>query len=197
AFDLTIDGRVLAFTLVATALAGLLAGIAPGVQASKPSVTADLRGEATVVARGASRAWSLRDALVAGQIAVTALLLIVAALLTRSLLAAQRANPGFAVRHLAVVSTDAAMLQYTDQRSRQFFDQAIARITALAGVESAALATRVPLQVNQNTWEIWIPERHRRGEHGDTVQVTSVTPDYFKTIGVPIVDGRGFTDDDR
>jgi predicted permease len=197
AFDLRIDGRVLAFTLVATVAAGLLAGLAPGVQASKPNVTADLRGEATLVGRGARRAWSLRDVLVAGQIAVTALLLVLAALLTRSLAAAQRANPGFSVNRLAVVSTDTAMLQYNEQRSRQFFDQAIAKITAIPGVESAALATRVPLQVNQNTWEIWIPERHRAGEHGDTVQVTSVSPGYFKTIGVPILEGRGFTDDDR
>jgi macrolide transport system ATP-binding/permease protein len=196
-FDVKIDGRVLAFTLFATAAAGLLTGLAPAVQASKPNVTADLRGEATIVSRGARRAWSLRDALVAGQIAITALLLIVAALLTRSLAAAQRANPGFAVNRLAVVSTDTAMLQYTDQRSRQFFDLAVARITAIPGVESVAVATRVPLQVNVNTWEIWIPELHRPGEHGDTVQVTSVSPNYFKTIGVAILEGRGFTDDDR
>jgi len=197
AFELKIDGRVLAFTLAATVVAGLLAGLAPGVQASKPNVTADLRGDAAVLSRGSRRAWSLRDALVAGQIAVTALLLIIAALLTRSLAAAQRVNPGFAVNHLAVVSTDTAMLHYNEQRTRQFFDQAVARIVAIPGVESAAVATRVPLQVNQNTWEIWVPERHRPGEHGDTVQVTSVSPEYFTTIGVPILEGRGFTDDDR
>ena len=197
AFDMRIDGRALTFTIVATAAAGLLAGLAPGVQASKPNVTADLRGEAARLSPGAGRGWTLRDALVAGQIAVTALLLVVAALLTRSLVAAERTDPGFAVNHLAVVSTDTNMLQYNEQRSRQFFDQAVARIRAIPGVESAALATRVPLQVNVNTWEIWIPGRHRAGEHGDTVQVTAVSPEYFKTIGVPIVEGRGFTEDDR
>jgi putative ABC transport system permease protein len=197
AFDVRIDGRALAFTIVATAAAGLLAGLAPGVQASKPNVTADLRGEASLLSPGAGRGWTLRDVLVAGQIAVTALLLVVAALLTRSLVAAERTDPGFAVGHLAVVSTDTNMLQYNEQRSRQFFDQAVARIRSIPGVESAALATRVPLQVNVNSWEIWIPGRHRAGEHGDTVQVTAVSPDYFKTIGVPIVEGRGFTDDDR
>jgi len=196
AFDVRIDGRALAFTIVATAAAGLLAGIAPGLQASKPNVTADLRGEAMLL-HGAGRGWTLRDALVAGQIAVTALLLVVAALLTRSLVAAERTDPGFAVDRLAVVSTDTSMLRYDEQRSRQFFLDAVARIRAIPGVESAALATRVPLQVNVNTWEIWIPGRHRAGEHGDTVQVTAVSPEYFKTIGVPIVEGRGFTDDDR
>jgi len=161
-----VDGRALTFTIVATAAAGLLAGLAPGVQASKPNVTADLRGEAARLSPGAGRGWTLRDALVAGQIAVTALLLVVAALLTRSLVAAERTDPGFAVNHLAVVSTDTNMLQYNEQRSRQFFLDAVARIRAIPGVESAALATRVPLQVNVNTWEIWIPGRHRALKEG-------------------------------
>ena len=59
-----------------------------------------------------------------------------------------------------------------------------ARCRAIPGVESAALATRVPLQLNANRWEIWVPGRHRPGEHGDTVEVTTVSPDYFKTMGV-------------
>jgi predicted permease len=68
---------------------------------------------------------------------------------------------------------------------------------SIPGVESAALATRVPLQVNTNRWEIWIPDRHLPGEHGDTIEVTTVSTDYFKTMGVPIVEGRAFADADR
>ncbi|HMF93118.1 MAG TPA: ADOP family duplicated permease, partial [Vicinamibacterales bacterium] len=196
AFDLRIDGRVLAFTLAATGLAGLLAGLAPAMQALKPDVTLDLRGEASM-SRVGGRRWSLRDVLVAGQMAVTALLLVVAALLTRSLVAAQRTDPGFAASRLAVVSTDTAMLRYDEQQSRRFFDQAIARVSGIPGVESVALASRVPLQVNANRWEIWIPGRHRPGDQGDTVEVTTVSPEFFKTLGVAIVEGRGFTDDDR
>ena len=195
-FTLRVDARVLIFTSVASLGAGILAGLAPGVQASRPNVAADLRGEASMT-RAAGRGWTLRDALVAGQIAVTALLLVVAALLTRSLAAAQRTNPGFAVNRLAVVSTDTAMLGYDEQRSRQFYEQALTRIGALPGVESVALATRVPLQLNPNNWEIWIPGRHRPGDHGETVEVTTVSPEYFKTVGVGIVDGRAFTADDR
>jgi macrolide transport system ATP-binding/permease protein len=195
AFDVHIDSRVLAFTLAATAAAGLLAGLAPAMQALKPDVTMDLRGD-TALARVGGR-WSLRDALVAGQMAVTALLLIVAALLTRSLVAAQRTDPGFAASRLSVVSTDTAMLRYDERRSRQFFDQAMAKVAEIPGVESVALASRVPLQVNANRWEIWIPGRHRVGDPGETVEVTTVSPEFFKTLGVAIVEGRGFTDDDR
>jgi len=194
--DLRLDGRVLAFTLGTTFCAGLLAGLAPAIQALKPSVTADLRGEAVAPSVGGRR-WAMRDGLVAGQMAVTALLLVVAALLTRSLIAAQRTDAGFAVNRLAVLSTDTAMLRYSVERSGQFYDQAMTKVMAIPGVESAALATRVPLQVNANRWEIWIPQRHQPGGHGDTVEVTTVSTGYFRTMGVSILEGRGFTDDDR
>jgi len=194
-FDLRIDLRVLTFTAGATLLAGLIAGLAPAIQASNPNVTADLRGE-TIASQTAGRRWTLRDALVAGQMAVTVLLLVVAALLTRSFLAAQRTSPGFAVNRLAVLSTDTGMLRYSEERSRQFYEQAIARVTSIPGVESAALATRVPLQVNPNRWELWMPDRHQPGEHGDTIEVTTVSTGYFQTLGVPIVEGRGFTNAD-
>ena len=196
AFDLRIDGRVLAFTLGATVLTGLLAGLVPAIQASKPNLMSDLRGEKSA-AHVAGRRWTLGDVLVAGQMAITALLLVVAALLTRSFFAAQRTNAGFAVERLAIVSTDTAMVKYSPERSRQFYGQAIAKVSAIPGVESAALATRVPLQLNTNSWDIWVPGRHKPGEHGDTVEVTTVSPDYFKTMGVGIVEGRVFTDADR
>ncbi|HEV8346391.1 MAG TPA: ABC transporter permease [Vicinamibacterales bacterium] len=195
-FALRIDGRVLLFTLAATLVAGLVAGLAPALQASKPSLVADLRGE-QAGSRLGRRRWTLRDGLVAGQMAVTAMLLVVAALLTRSLMAAQRTDPGFPVDRIAVISTDTGMLRYSEERSRQFYEEAQARVRAIPGVESVALATRVPFSLNYNRWEIWVPERHQPGAHGETVEVTTVSPEYFKTIGVPLVEGRAFTNDDR
>jgi hypothetical protein len=62
---------------------------------------------------------------------------------------------------------------------------------------SNAARTRVPMSLNPNRWEIWIPGRHRPGDHGDTVEVTTVSPEYFRTMGVAIVEGRAFTDADR
>jgi predicted permease len=196
AFDLRIDGRVLAFTLGATFLASLLAGLAPALQATKPSLVADLRGDAPAGQAGGRR-WTLRDALVAGQMAITALLLVIAALLTRSFIAAQRTNAGFAINSLAIVSTDTSTLKYNAAESQRFYDNALAKVSAIPGVESVALATRVPMQLNANTWDIWVPGRHRPGEHGDTVEVTTVSPEYFRTMGVGIVEGRAFTDADR
>jgi predicted permease len=196
AFDLRIDGRVLFFATVVTFLAAFLAGLVPALQASKPNLVADLRGEHTVT-RVAGRRWTLRDLLVSGQMAVTALLLVVAALLTRSLVAAERTNVGFPVERLAVVSTDTRMLRYDEVRSSQFYSQALDRIRAIPGVEAAALATRPPFSVNVNRQEIWVPEHHQPGEHGDTIEITRVSADYFDAIGVPIVQGRAFNSGDR
>jgi predicted permease len=197
AFDLRIDARVLLFTLAVTIVAGLAAGLAPALKASKPDLTRDLRNELAMT-QAAGRRWTVRDALAAGQIAVTMVLLVVAALLTRSLVAAERTNVGFAVDRLAIVSMDTGMLRYSSDSSLRFYDRALERVRAIPGVESAALATRVPFSVNFSRWEnIWIPGRHLPGKPGDTIDVTRVSPDYFRTIGVPIVQGRNFTDDDR
>ncbi len=196
AFDLHLDLRALAFTLVATLTAGVLAGLAPALKATRANLVTDLRGEAVVSSAG-DRRWALRDLLVAGQMAVTALLLIEAGLLTRSLIKAQQADLGFPVHRIALVSMDPAMLRYPEARTKQFWEQAVSRVRTIPGVQSVAVATRVPFSVNFNRWDIWIPGRHGLDQHGDTIEVTRVSPEYFQTIGVPIVQGRAFTDADR
>ena len=195
AFGLRIDTRALVFTIAATVAAALLAGVLPALKASKPNLVADLKGE--TLAGGGERRWSLRDALVSGQMALTALLLIVAALLTRSLIAAQQAKVGFEVEHLAAVTLDTGMAGYSDARSRLFWDEALTRVRALPGVESAGLATRLPFAVNVSRWDIFVPGHHTPGDALDTVDETAVSPEYFQTIGVPILQGRAFTGADR
>jgi len=194
-FDLRIDTRVLFFTFAATLVTGLFAGLAPALKASSPSLTAELRGE-QVFSRAAG-GWALRDVLVAGQMAMTALLLILAALLTRSLLAAQRANVGFPAERLALISLDTGMAGYSRDRSAQFYEQALARVGRIPGVESVALATRPPFSVNSNRWNIWIPGRHALDSPGDIVEVTRVSREYFQTMRVAILQGRAFGPDDR
>jgi putative ABC transport system permease protein len=195
AFNLRIDARVLAFTLVATIASGLLAGVAPGLQASKLNINADLRSE-PAPAGGSRRRWTLRDALVVGQMAVTVILLVGAALLTRSLVAARRTALGFPAARLAIVSVDASQLRYNREQTAQFFEAVLARVRAIPGVESAALTTRPVFSLNYNRWDIWVPGRHQPGERGETVEVTTVSDDYFKTMDVPIVAGRAFGSND-
>jgi predicted permease len=194
-FNLRIDTRVLLFTLAATLITTVIAGLTPAILASRPNLVAELRGEQRLA--GAARRWTMGDAVVAGQMAVTALLLVVAALLTRSLIAAQNANLGFPVNRIALVSMDASQLRYPREQVEQFFDKVQERIRGLAGVEAVGLATRPPFSVNYNRWDIWIPGVHQPGDRGVVVDLTNVSADYFKAMDVPIVAGRTFTDEDR
>jgi hypothetical protein len=96
----------------------------------------------------AGRRWTTRGGLVAAQIAVTMVLLVSAGLLTRSLIAAQQVDVGFRTGGLAILSSEMRMLGYDDGRTKEFYDRAMERVRALPGVESAALAARLPFSIN-------------------------------------------------
>jgi putative ABC transport system permease protein len=196
--DLTVNARVLTFALAAAVLSGLIASVSPAIKTSGLSLVSVLRGPA---ATGASRIrrWGLREALVAGQIALTVVLLVVAGMLLRSVAASWKADIGFDTRGLTVVSFDTAMVRYTDVQGRQFWDRALARVRGIPGVESAALATpRVPLEINYSTNEFHIDDRsYAAGQRGEILNNVAVSPGYFTTLGTRIVRGRDFTDADR
>ena len=134
ALDLRLDARVLAFALAVAALTGMLASLLPALKASRPNLVGDLRGEAPA-ARVGGRRWALRDGLVVAQVALTAVLLVVAGLLLRSLGASQRADVGFEPRGLAAVAFDTDMMRYEPDRGLEFWRTARARIAALPGVD--------------------------------------------------------------
>jgi predicted permease len=135
----------------------------------------------------------MRDGLVVAQIAVTMVLLVTAALLTRSLAAAQHVNVGFRSAGLAIISTEMSMIGYDDARSKEFYERALERVKAIPGVESAALAERLPFSINYNRNAIFLPDRHGPNDKALVVDVARVSPEYFGTLGVPILQGRNFT----
>ncbi|HSK08849.1 MAG TPA: ABC transporter permease [Vicinamibacterales bacterium] len=192
ALALRIDHRLLLFSAGVAVLAGLIAGLAPALTASKPSLVQDLRGEVHALRVGRRR-WTLRDGLVAAQMAITLVLLVAAALLGRSLAAAGKASVGFRPQGLAVLSTDMDMVGYDETRSRQFWERAQARIAALPGVESVAVASRLPFSINFNNQAFYIPGHHAPGDRGTVVSMADVSSSYFRTLGVPILEGRVFT----
>jgi predicted permease len=192
AFALRIDGRVLMFTIAVTLVAAIIAGLAPALKATRPNLVNELKGDTTAASVG-SRRWTLRDGLVAAQIAVTMVLLITSGLLTRSLIAAQAIGVGFQPRHIAIISTELGLIGYDDARAERLFEQALGRIRAIPGVEGAAIAERTPFSINYNRNNIFIPGRHQPGDlKGFVTDATRVAPEYFPTLGVPIVQGRNF-----
>ena len=191
AFDLRIDARVLTFSILVAAATGVLAGLLPALKASAPSLVSDLRGEAPA-ARLAGRRWALRDALVVTQVALTAVLLVVAGLLLRSLGASERADVGFDPKGLAAIAFDTDMVRYTPERGREFWRQAQERVAALPGVSSAGLVSpTLPFTFNFSTQEMRIDNRsYAEGQRGESIENVSISPRYLDTLGVPVIDGR-------
>ncbi len=192
ALDLRIDARVLTFSIVVAAATGMLAGLLPAMKASAPSLVSDLRGEAPA-AKLAGRRWALRDALVVTQVALTAVLLVVAGLLLRSLGASQRADVGFDINGLAAIALDTDMVRYTPERSQEFWRQARARIAALPGVKSTGLVTpTLPFTFNFNQQEIRVDSRtYAEGQRAEIIENVAVSDEYLPTLGVAMIDGRG------
>ena len=197
AFDLRIDGRVLTFSILVAALTGVLAGLLPAIKASAPSLVNDLRGEAPAGRLGRRR-FALRDVLVVSQVALTAVLLVVAGLLLRSLGASQRADVGFDPRGLAAISLDTDMVRYTPERSEVFWREALTRVRAIPGVRSAGFVSpSLPFGLNFSQSEMRVDSRtYGEGQRGEIIENTMISPTYLETLGVPIVEGRGIAETD-
>jgi predicted permease len=196
--ELHIDARVLVFTAAVAVLASLVAGLAPALKSTRPNLVGELKGD-TQLSHAAGRRWTLRDALVVAQIAVTMVLLVGAGLLMRSLLAAEKIDLGFRPGGLAIVSTEMNMIGYDDTRAKQFYERALEQIRALPGVQGAALAERLPLSMNYNRSQVFLPDRASRpvnDDKGIVVDNTRVSPEYFATMGIAIVRGRNFATTD-
>jgi predicted permease len=196
--DLRLDARVLAFAIGAALVSGLVASVSPALTAASPSLINDLRGPSPT---GASRArrWGLRECLVAGQVAMTVVLLVVAGLLLRSVAVSRAADVGFETRGLVLVSFDTDMVRYTPERGREFWRQAMERARALPGVRSVALASpRVPFELNFTTSEFTLDDRsYGPTQRGEILNNVAVSPEYFATLGVRIVQGRNVGPEDR
>lgn len=191
AFTLTTDWRLVAYTFGLSLLTGLAFGIIPALKASRPDLVPALKDEATLAARG--RAFGLRHALVAGQVAVAVVLLVGGALLARSLFAGFNTDPGFRARGLVTATVGMDMHGYDADRARLFFDEATARVSRLAGVESVSLAERLPFSPNMHIATIFVDGRpDATPRTGAQVDTSRVTDDFFRTLGVPLVSGRAF-----
>jgi predicted permease len=191
--DVRLDARVMAFTLAVAAVTGMLASLLPALKASRPNLVGDLRGEAPAM-RAGGRRWALRDGLVVAQVALTAVLLVVAGLLLRSLGKSQRADVGFEPRGLAAVAFDTDMMRYEPARGLEFWRTARDRVAALPGVTSVGVVTpTLPFTFNFSQDEFKIDTRtYVEGQRGETVENVAISPGYLATLGVPLLEGRDF-----
>ena len=190
--DFPLDARAFLFTAVVATGAGLLAALVPALQATRPGLLRDLKGTLPI-AHGGGRRWFLRDALVAAQLAVTVPLLVLAGLSFRGAGGSTAgAALGFDPDRVAAVGTDLFMVGYDAERADRFLRDALDRVRSMPGVEAAALTSRIPLDTSFSLRSVLVPGHHGPGDRGATIVKVEVSPDYFRTLGVPLLRGRTF-----
>jgi putative ABC transport system permease protein len=194
----TIDAQVLLFTAAVSVTVGVLFGLAPAVLGTRANVQDSLREAGSRSTAGAPNR-VLRQMLVAGQVALAAMLLIGAGLLIRSFVHVAGLDPGFHASRVLSALVNLPASRYDDPaRQAAFFKEALRRIRELPGVESAAVSNSVPLTGINDQGGIRIEGRSAPapGEDGPQANRPRVSPDYFETMGVRLIEGRTFDEFD-
>ncbi len=192
--DVSPDLTVLGFTLGISVLTGILAGLAPAIQASRASLVPALKTDASGAA-GLSRA-TLRRLLVGGQVAVSLLLLVGASLFARSLGNLRDLDPGFRRTRLAIAFVDPGRNGYKGQRLRDFLERMRDGVERVPGVESASLAAISPLGGMRWNSEFAVEGYKFEPAEERAVDMNAVGPRFFETMGIRLILGREFTADD-
>jgi predicted permease len=188
------DFRLLVYLISLAMAATVAAGLAPAMAGSRVRISETLKREERPVGRSL---WSLRSLLVAGQLAVSTLLLVTGILFLRNLVKAGSMSPGFDLEHTVWSYMRLAPERYTSSvRLRTLSDAVVESLVRIPGVDSAALASVVPL--NGNTVE-GTPIRVDNGAMGPHVRFkfNTVGPGYFHTMGIPLLSGREFRPTER
>jgi putative ABC transport system permease protein len=188
--DNRLDWRVLGFTLVISLLTGILFGLAPALSASRPDLVSALKDESTLLGNRVRRL-SLRNLLVVAQVALSLIVLVDAGLCIRSLRNLHAIDTGFDPAKVLVMSVDVSLNGYNAERGRRFYSELLERIQRLRGVEAVSLATQIALGDGFGAMmkaEGYVP---KPGEDISS-DFNQIGPDYFRTMNIPLLEGREF-----
>jgi len=193
--ELYIDRRVLLFTLVVSVLTGVIFGLLPALQSTKPDLAPALKDETSL--GGYRRSW-LRNGLVVSQVSLSLLLLICAGLTLRGLQRAQSLDPGFTPRQALEISFDLSLQGYDGPRSQEFKQRLLERVRALPGVQYAGLSNFVPLNLSVSSNNpIYVEgQPEQRGTNVPTAMAAMATPGFLSALGTRLIQGRDFMKQD-
>jgi predicted permease len=192
-----IDANVLIFALLISVATGLIFGLTPALQASNPALVTALKDE-TVHLGGAHGHARLRSLLVIGQVALSLILLIAAALFVEALNKAKNIDPGFDPEHMLAASFDLSLNAYSTKRARAFEKDLLKRVRGIPGIESASYIRRLPLgYTGSNSRSMTIDGYVPKPNEEVVIDVTWVGPGYFHTMHTPLLSGRDFEESDE
>jgi predicted permease len=194
--DLRINPSVFGFAFVVSVLTGLVFGIVPALRSSRTSVSEMLKEETRTVGRSRSRI-SLANTLLAAQVAVSLVLLVVAALFLRSIKHEYTIDPGFETKHLALFMLYPGQAGYDQPRTEQFYKQVRGRIAGVPGISFVSWASNLPLWGRKEIGVIIEGQEQRKKSEAISAVVNTVDLDYFAALGISFIAGRDFTQDDR
>jgi len=192
-FGLSLDRSVLAFTAAVSVLTGLVFGLAPALQASRPEMVSALKGEVSLEPGGRNR---LIRTLVVAQAALSILLLISSGLFLRGLRSATLVDKGFDERNLLLASVDPGLQGYDRERTEIFYRELEMGLRSLPGVEAVGFGRHVPLSLSNSDRGVEVPGYEPTADENMSIRYNVVTPGYFAAMGIPVLDGRPFLDDD-
>jgi len=199
--EVTLDGRVLGFALGLSTLVGILFGVLPGWRISRDAPQESLKAGATAATEG-KRPRRVREYLIGFEVSLCTVLLILAGLLSASLLHVIRIDPGFAIERVLAADVDLPAQGYAELPARaHFYDMALSGIHNLPGVESAGWVTILPLGGLGSVSGITLPGDASPTEKQQNEQLhvnyRAISPDYLRTMAIPLLEGRSFNDNDR
>ncbi len=191
----TIDGRVLLFTMGLAIFAAVIFGLVPALQASRASQMGALR-DRTDAPGGATRWYGLQGMLVVAQVTLSLVTLVGAGLFIHSLKNAQKMDPGFETKQEVIVNINLGAQRYNQARAEQFYRDAVERVKSFPTVAGAAISDTLPF--NGSFQRTTFPEGVDTNDpqNGKLTPTISVSPGFFTTAGIPLLEGRDFDDHD-
>jgi putative ABC transport system permease protein len=188
--DTSLDWQMLSFLALVTTLTCVIFGLIPGLRASQTAPVEAIKSRGQTGSSGRHRS-TFQKVLVAGQIAISIVLLVGAVCFVRSFTNLMTLDVGFDTHHLIIASVDFSHMAMPRQRDEPFLESLVASVQALPGVRAAAATTHVPLDGSS-----WSLGTHIEGEDGSS-KYTWVTPGYFHAMGMQILAGRDFGEQDK
>jgi putative ABC transport system permease protein len=197
--EINIDGRVLGFTLLMAILTGIIFGLIPALQATKPDLNETLKSEGARGSTGGLQKQFVRSLLVILEVAMTVFPLICAGLMIKSFLTLQNVKPGFNPDNVMTVQVNLPASKYTSKQAMaSFYDRVLKRLETLPGAEAVGASLVIPLMDRRTSTRFTIDGRPlATPDERPVANFRPISHNYLRAMGIAVLSGRAFTEQDR